>query len=62
MKPSIRAAIDTLDQAARSADLPTYTELTELILRAQGLMPHSSPARKSWVARVVEIVNRIHAK
>jgi hypothetical protein len=55
-----RPLIAQVDADLANANLPTYSEMLDLILRAQGLMPHSSPARKSWVKRVVEAVNQIY--
>lgn len=62
MKKEVRTAIEVADLAARSADLPSYTELVDLVLRAQGLMPHTTPARKSWVKKVIDTINRIDKK
>lgn len=62
MKPETREVIASLDETAEAADLPGYSELADLILIAQALMPHSSLARNDWVNSVIKAFNRIHNK
>jgi hypothetical protein len=57
-----RPLIAQVDQDLARAGLPTYSEMVALILRAQGLMPHTTPARKNWVKRVIDAISQIHKK
>lgn len=62
MTPDKRNAIDTIDMLAKSADLPTYSDLVDLLIQAQALIEHRGRVRNAWVEESAAVVGRIHNK
>jgi hypothetical protein len=62
MNEDQRDIIADMDAAAKGCDLPTYTELVELLTQGQVLVEHRGLVRMAWVQEVSDAVGRIQTK